>query len=262
MKFNTFKNAFLGATVVLAAWATPAAATPFPGPDGGGYSGSNIGFNLRNASGGTLAFGNGYVDDSVTAGISIGFSFSFYGVSYTEAFIGSNGFITFSAEQSQGCCEGLPLPSTFSPNNLVAGWWVDLTSDAGGGNGEIRYQTTGAAGSQEFVVEYIDNPYWLGDPGVTNTFEIILHEGSNDIELQYLVTGADSRIRSVGIENAGGTLGLQFLNDNTSLLNQQGICISTGTTNCGSDRTVPEPEGMALFGIALAGLLFSRRRRQ
>ena len=262
MRFDKMKQAALAATLAVAAWAPTAGATPFPGPDAFGYSGASIAFNLRDASAGTLAFGAATVDDAVTGAIGIGFGFSFYGVTYTDAYIGSNGFITFSAGQSQGCCNGGPLPGTTDPSNMVAGWFTDLVSNntAGGSfgvPGEIRYMTVGSVGSREFIVEWINNPYFR--TGTTNTFEVILHEGTNDIELQYDHTTSDFHTRSVGIENLGGTIGLQRLFDSTSLLNAEGICISTGSTTCPAN--VPEPGSMALLGLGLLGFGWSRRRK-
>ena len=238
--------------------ATPAFATAFPGPDGFGYTGAAIPFDLRNIGAtGTSAFGR-FVDDSVTGAKPIGFSFSFYGASYTDAYIGSNGFITFSPGQNAGCCSGGPLPGTANPSNLVAVWFTDLIS-AGNGTSDIFYQTLGTPGSREFVVQYLNNAYYSG--GGTNTVEIVLHESTNSIELQYAATSANGHNRSAGIENLGGTVGLELVNDSTTLFNQQGYCIS-GNASCSAPSAVPEPGTLALLLPACAGLLgFGRRKK-
>ena len=257
MNFISLRSALLTAALALMSPATPATATTFPGPDGFGYSGANIAFNLRDISATGASVFSTFVDDTVSGPIAIGFGFSFYGTTYTNVFVGSNGFITFSAGQSHGCCNGGPLPGTADPSNMVAGWFTDLVSNSG----QIRTQTIGAAGSREFIVEYINNPYF-GNGNSTNTFEIILRETTNDIELQYEHTGVDGHNRSVGIENLGGTIGLQVLNDTTSLLNSQGICISTGSTTCPTATRVPEPATLSLLGAGVFALALARRRRR
>lgn len=226
-----------------------ASATVFPGPDGFGYTGSSVAYNFRDISStGTHAFG-GYVDDAVTGAIPIGFNFNFYGADYSNAYISSNGFVTFSPGQNNGCCEGGRLPGSINPSNLVAGWWTDLVSNNG-----ILFQTNGSVGSREFIVEYLNNPYYAS--AGSNTFEIILHEGTNNIELQYASTSPNGHVRSVGIENPGGTIGLQRLRDNSSLLNNEGILIGTNIA------AVPEPSTWAMIILGFAGIGFMANRRK
>ena len=65
--------------------------------------------------------------------IPIGFEFDFFGERYSEIYAGSNGFLTFLSDSTDGCCEGTPIPSFLEPNGLIAGWWADLNPEAGGG---------------------------------------------------------------------------------------------------------------------------------
>jgi hypothetical protein len=176
-----------------------ASATEFPGPDDFGYTAQNIPFNLRDVS--TSGTQVSLKDDEVSDAIPLGFSFNFYGKDYTEVFISSNGFLTFTEDTDPGCCQRLPLPTEDDINNLIAGFWHDLNPRGGG---EIRYETLGTEGNKEFVVGFYDVPHYRGPPV---TFEMILHEGSNSIELQYASAPTD---HTVGIENAEGTIGLQI----------------------------------------------------
>lgn len=217
----------LGSTPRVAVWLTtvlmltsvhPASATDFPGPDAFGYVGAEIAPNLRNidATGTFVPLG----DDEVSAAIPIGFPFRFYGARVTDVFISSNGFITFSAGQSDGCCSGEAIPSPGSPHNIIAGFWEDLNIP----QGNTRYQMTGSPGSREFIVGFYNVHHFAGGPQVT--FEIILHEGSNGIELQYGSAPSDGGTHTAGIENADGTGGLQIAHGNVSF-NNQGFLIST-----------------------------------
>lgn len=194
-----------------------AVATPFPGPDDFGYIGVPVPFNLRDISGSGTSVP--LTDDQVSAAIPIPFSFKFYGIDYTQLFISSNGFVTFTPTGNDGCCSGVPLPQADVPNNLIAPFWEDLNNP----QGNIRFQTLGTPGSREFVVGFYDVPHFSNGPRVT--FEVILHENSNTIELQYASAPSDGDQHSIGIENADGTIGLQVAFGNVSF-NNEGFLLS------------------------------------
>ena len=119
-------------------------------------------------------------------------------------YISSNGFITFSGNEGDGWNGGDAVPNVLHPNNFIAGFWEDLNPSAGG----VSYASTGDEGNREFVISFAEVPHF--DVGFPVTFQIILHEGSNDIELQYGLANSDGGTHSVGIENADGTIGLQI----------------------------------------------------
>jgi hypothetical protein len=187
-------------------------ATAAPGPDAFGYKSSAIPVNLRNisATGTFIPLG----DDQMSNALPIGFTFQFYGVPYTSVFVSSNGFITFSSGQSSGCCSGHSLPGGGTANNLIAGFWEDLNNP----QGNIRYQTIGSPGSREVIVGFYNVPHFFNGPQVT--FEMIIREGCNDIELHYGASPSNGRTHSVGIENTNGTIGLQLALGNGSFNNQ------------------------------------------
>jgi hypothetical protein len=162
-------------------------------------------FNFQDisATGTALILG----DDVVTGALPLGFNFSFFGTDYTDVYVSSNGFITVLPGQSNGCCNGQPLPTAGAdPGGLIAGWWNDLYPPGGG---TVRYQTTGTPGNRTFILQFTNVPHCCGSSPVV-TWQTKLFEGTNNIESHYVNATADGSNSSAGIANPTGTIGNQF----------------------------------------------------
>src|SRR5688572_27227667 len=206
---------------LLLAWSASASGAVFPGPDEFGYHGSEIAAVLRDvrATGIPVPLG----DDELSDVLPIGFGFQFYGAEHSTFRISSNGFITLGpGTESDGCCGGLPIPDPSSPNHFIAGWWTDLNAPPG----DIRFETSGEPGARRLVVGFYDVPHFFDGPRVT--FEIVLHEGSNAIEIQCWSCPSDGYFQTTGIENADGSIGLEIAST-TSSQPRTGWLVSAGT---------------------------------
>jgi hypothetical protein len=142
-------------------------------------------------------------DDSVSAALPMGFTFSYYGIPYTDAYVSSNGFLTFLPGQTNGCCSGGPLPGTSGPNATIAGLWTDLYPP----NGTVHYETLGSAPTRRFVVQFTSVPRCCGT-SFPSTFQFILEEQTGEVLVQYVDSAGGIANTSVGIENQDGTVGL------------------------------------------------------
>jgi hypothetical protein len=137
-------------------------------------------------------------DDSVSAPLPIGFSFDFYGQTYTTFNVSTNGFITFG-DTNSGCCSGGTIPSATVPNGVIALYWEDLIASTG----QITYATQGSPGSRELVVMWNTVPHY-GGGGQSVTGQIILHETTNAIELQCATCLTDGGTHTQGVEDTTG----------------------------------------------------------
>ncbi|MFT6503038.1 MAG: hypothetical protein ACJASQ_003170 [Crocinitomicaceae bacterium] len=146
--------------------------------------------------------------NTLSSAIPIGFNFDFYCNSYTDAFISSNGFITFDAASGPGTGINQTPPDLATPNNFIASGWTAL--DPTGGT--IEYFTTGTAPNRRFVVRY-SNVVIVGTAQMFNS-EIVLWETSNEIELNIVnvapAVGSPGD-PTMGVENSDGSEGLAFI---------------------------------------------------
>ncbi len=139
-------------------------------------------------------------DDQVSGVLPIGFTFNFYGTNYTQFYVSSNGFITFSAAQPDGCCIGQSIPDASAPNNLITFAWADLYPP---GAGSIKYYTTGVAPNRKLVMTFTNTPLCCnGIPNVTS--QVILYETTYIIEVH--TTAANLTTSTMGVENSNGTI--------------------------------------------------------
>ena len=211
------------------------------------YSSSQIGSDFRDISGSGTQFS--LSDDDLTGDIAFGFNFNFYDIVHDSARISSNGFIDFGPDYDEGCCTGGTIAPA-APNGIFAGLWEDLDSN-NDTTGNMFYQTIGSAGSREFIVGFYDIAHY--PTGNLVNFEMIIHEGSNNLEIQY-GSLANEDIHTIGIENYDGTSGEQFYREtNISQFSNTGVLFQA---------TVPEPSTLAIFALGVMGLASRRFKKQ
>lgn len=167
-------------------------------PDAGSYYGHQPGLPIE-------VYGGSFTpvvlaNDAVSAAIPLGFSFDFYGTNYNQAYVSSNGFLTFSDNGNSGCCAGELLPNAAIPNNLVAFAWGDLNPALGG---TIGYTTVGNAPNRVFVLDFLDVQQVGG--GTPITVQLKLFETSNLIEIHSTQNTTNGIAMTMGIENELGT---------------------------------------------------------
>ena len=124
-------------------------------------------------------------DDTTSGLLPIGFTFRYFGTTYTQFNISSNGFIGFTAGMSQGCCSGSAIPTADGLDGFISAVWTDLDPRIGG---TITYETRGAVGSRRLVVSYTALPHYSVNSQLS-TFQIILFEGTDRIEIHTTSTG-------------------------------------------------------------------------
>ena len=167
------------------------------------YNVANIPYAPQTNTGALVALG----DDTQSGIFNIGFTFCFYGQTYTQFRIGSNGWISLGVGAQPVTFASLAIPTANAavPKNCIMGPWQDWHPGIGG---QIRYQTTGTAPCRKLTVSWIGVPMY-SCTNLQGTFHIVIYESTNYIE-SYIANKPScpqwaQGTAVQGIHNAAGT---------------------------------------------------------
>jgi hypothetical protein len=159
------------------------------------YSQVQVPLQNINTSGGTnLQLG----DDGMAYDVRIGFDFEFYGNIFDTVNISNNGFLTFTGLNSM-CCNGTQLPA-WGMDNSIMGLWTDLISINGT---NPYYKSYAVDGDRVFTVGWY-NTIEFYNTSATNTFEISLFQGSNNILFNYGDVNIFNHTLTIGLQGTNG----------------------------------------------------------
>ena len=183
-----------------------------------------------NLTGGTPTSLN--IDDQWSDVIDIGFEFCFFGTTYNQILIGSNGVLSFEFDNAGGyngwgLGAGDLLPNSTNGtiyNANIFGVGHDIDPSAGG---DINYMILGSFPERQFVVNYSNVSHFstacLDENGerLTSTTQIILYESSNYIDINIIdkpvCDSWNGGLAVVGVQNIDDTIAFTPENRNTSV---------------------------------------------
>ena len=146
-------------------------------------------------------------DDDASFPINIGFDFEFFGDIYSEVYIGSNGWVSFSPNQSLDYIpRSLPSNNEDVPVNVIMAPWEDWNPAIAG---NITYELQGEGDEQQFIVSFNQLGHFnCGvNTGVLGSFQIILNQQDYSIETHIQQKSSCDTIKAVhGIQNQDGTI--------------------------------------------------------
>ena len=177
-----------------------------PGTTIGPYQVLNIPYSPDPFNAGTSV---SLTDDAISSAQNIGFPFCFFGTTYNQFYIGSNGWISFSPGQSTTFTSAT-IPSTAAnvPKNCIMGPWQDWHPGIGG---TIKYQVLGTAPYRRLVVSWNAMPMFSCTT-TYGTFQIAIFETTNVVETRIqdkpnCLTWAGGTATH-GLHNSTGTIGV------------------------------------------------------
>jgi hypothetical protein len=202
--------------------------------------------------------------------LELPFTFSYYGVEYDSVNVSSDGWLSLGTP-SVFPPMNFGIPHYTPPNNLLAAFWDATLDPSAGGQVCAYYDET----AHRFVAEWYQVPH-AGSPWATETFQIVLPDpayyptltGDGEIVVYYHTVSSLVSTCTVGIEDADGLIGLQFLYnelyDQTAmpLENSFAIKYTTGSESTSNPAitmtplnppvTIPASGGSFDFNIALS----------
>ncbi|WP_296145991.1 T9SS type A sorting domain-containing protein [uncultured Flavobacterium sp.] len=156
-------------------------------------------------------------DDNYSALIGLGFNFTYFGNTYSEMAISTNGYIDFrasSANQRSPWQLSAPFPNNSEVKNAIMACYHDMNNDGlNPAVGAITYSLVGNAPYRKFVLLFGNQPqFGTNCATLKSTFQVILYETLNTIDVQIVnkpvCTSWNSGRAVIGIVNQTGTIAI------------------------------------------------------
>jgi thermitase len=145
-------------------------------------------------------------DDGVSSAIPIGFDFWYMGTRYTNVYVSSNGWLSFTDPLGNSYPNNnAPTLSTGLPRPMIAPLWDDLS----GVGGTASYSTTGAAPNRTFIFEWSNWRWSRTAAGAVISFRVYLYENTGVVRFGYVrnataVTAASASVGMTGSSTGAG----------------------------------------------------------
>lgn len=157
-------------------------------------------------------------DDVYSPVVNLPFSFNFYGNTYNQIVVSTNGYIDFTtslAGQESPWDINFQIPINLFPvKNSILGCFNDMNNNPlQGGQGTISYGSYGTAPNRKFVVYFNNQPHYQCNSSIAlNSFQMILSEGANTVDVQIInrtpCTSWQQGKGVTGLINIDGTQGI------------------------------------------------------
>lgn len=224
-------------------------------------------------------------DDGSVGPVSPGFSLNFFGNTYNQLYVNTNGNITFGSALSTYTPFGLTTNTSIP---IIAPFFADVDTNNGGS--PVTYGVGTFNGHNAFGVNWLNVTGYGLSTTLRDNIQLILVDRSdvsagdfnmyfNYGSIQWDTGGASSESAHVGYSNGSGNPGTYYelpgsglsgafldtgpdqlatyTNDETA--GQEFLQVRNGTVR--QPTTVPEPPTVALLGLGLISLVVSTRRR-
>ena len=155
----------------------------------------------------TVPLTSGSLDDGGWGNIPLGFTFNFFGTTYTSVNVGTNGVLQFGPYNATALGDFIigALPNTTDPLGAIFIAANDLNCGTAGTPATyVRYWTDGYAPNRRFVIEY--NVFQFGSTTNRVNVQAILYETLGFVEIVAKEV-ASNNAKSIGVNSPTGLIG-------------------------------------------------------
>ena len=197
------------------------------------YSFGSSAATYTEISAGTL-LGSGTIDDNVYNANSIGFTFTYNGIAYSQFSVNANGFIAMGAT----VVSSYYAISGGTSNNVISAGNEDLKGNTGA---TLRYELSGSAPNQVLTIQWKDFRHYNATDSYN--FQIKLFETTNAIQFVYgaYTKDATSRTEQIGLR---GSSSADFNNRSTTTDWAATTAGGTNDATCALTTTVIPSSGL------------------
>ena len=180
--------------------------------------------------------------DTASRAIDLTFPMTFYGTTYRQVTVHTDGYLTFGADASTSVGDNGPLPATAVAAPAVYAFWDDLVLDH---NSTVRTKVSGSGTARQLVVSW-NRAALKSAPKTRVDVQVRLAENGT-VTIQYRKLGdtaaATGASATVGIEDAAGHDALTYSRDEQVLAEGDAVtfrvaghALLRGTVSDANDR--------------------------
>ncbi|MFD3539054.1 S8 family serine peptidase [Streptomyces sp. NPDC058662] len=189
--------------------------------------------------------------DNTTERVELPFPLPLYGKTYGQAWIGTNGTVSFGGNNT-GDING-DIPTAATPNAALYPFWDDLVVGAPGTGSGVFTAVTGTAPHRSYVIEWREVSHWSAQSDTFSFSASIGEDGT--VAYSYKGTGGTGvkggSTATIGVENATGTDAFTY-SFNTAVVSD-GLSLAFRTTRSGvvAGRVLDANDGNGVAGATV-----------
>ncbi|WP_203815324.1 LamG-like jellyroll fold domain-containing protein [Paractinoplanes ferrugineus] len=164
-------------------------------------------------------------DDEVSGPIALPFPLPYYGKTYNQAWLSTNGVMTFSDPKGWIDYAPVSLPARdFAPVAALMPFWADLELDS---QSSVWTKASGTGAAQRFLIEWRNVRFVTDDPATAPRFNFEVMLAPNG-DITFLYSGlyddnSKGAVAAVGITSPGGGYAVQHVFETPTLANNTAL---------------------------------------